>query len=167
MLPPIHVKPLLFLFWCRHHAAAVGLLLKLLDCHCHELLHTFYLKFSTLSLKLHRSSRLAIFTQPHQLADTIVYNSLYIFRKAFWDLSLGYGRIKLQYVCIRMVTLLDGRLYLRTFNMLCIIINVNDHGVFIINKTKHQCFFNYRRLFKDLRFYKVQSQFSGICGLKG
>ena len=51
--------------------------------------------------------------------------------------------------------------------MLCVIINVNDHGVFIINKTKHQCFFNYRRLFKDLRFYKVQSQFSGICGLKG
>ena len=40
-------------FWCRHHAAAVGLLFKLLDCHCHELLHTFYLNFSTLSLKLH------------------------------------------------------------------------------------------------------------------
>ena len=26
---------------CRRHAAAVGMLLKLLDCYCHELLQTF------------------------------------------------------------------------------------------------------------------------------
>ena len=31
---------------CCHHAAAVGLLLKILDCHCRELLQTFvHLKF--------------------------------------------------------------------------------------------------------------------------
>ena len=64
----------------HHHATAVGLLLKLLDCHCHELLQTFYPKFSTQNLTLCRSSRLATSTQPYLLADIIVYNSLDIFQ---------------------------------------------------------------------------------------
>ena len=68
---------------CHHHAAVVGLLLKLLDCHCRGLLQTFCPNFSTSSLTLRRSSRLAISTQPYQLADTIVYNSLDIFRRSF------------------------------------------------------------------------------------
>ena len=65
---------------CCRHAAAVGLLLKMLDYHCRELLQTFCPNFSTSSLTLHRSSRLAISIQPYLLADTIVYNSLDIFR---------------------------------------------------------------------------------------
>ena len=51
------------------HAAPVGLLLKLLDGHCRELLQTFCPDFSTSHLMLHRSSRLAT-------ADIVVYNSL-------------------------------------------------------------------------------------------
>ena len=43
---------------CRRHAATVGLLLKMLDCHCRELLQTFCPNFSTSSLTLHRSSTL-------------------------------------------------------------------------------------------------------------
>ena len=58
--------------YCRH-AAAVGLLLKLLDGHCHELLQTFCPDFSTSHLMLHRSSRLATSTQPYLLADIVVY----------------------------------------------------------------------------------------------
>ena len=44
---------------------------------------------------------------------------------------------------------------------------------FTVSKTSlstilyRQRFFTYRRLFKGLRIYKTQSQFSGICGLKG
>ena len=68
---------------CRRHAAAVGLLLKLLDCHCRGLLQTFCPNFSTSNFTLRRSSRLATSTQPYQLADTIVYNSLDIFRRSF------------------------------------------------------------------------------------
>ena len=38
--------------YCRH-AAAVGLLLKLLDCHCRELLQSFCSNFSTSALTLY------------------------------------------------------------------------------------------------------------------
>ena len=68
---------------CGRHAAAVGLLLKLLDCHCRGLLQTFCPNFSTSSLTLWRSLRLAISTQLYQLADTIVYNSLDISHRSF------------------------------------------------------------------------------------
>ena len=63
----------------RRHAAAVGVLLKLLDGHCLELLQTFCHNFSTSHLTLCRSSRLATSTQPHMLADIVVYTSLDIF----------------------------------------------------------------------------------------
>ena len=68
---------------CRCHADAVGLLLKLLDCHCRGLLQTFWPNFSTSSLTLRRSSRLAVSTQPYQLANTIVYYSLDILCRSF------------------------------------------------------------------------------------
>ena len=60
----------------RIHAAAVGfkLLLKLLNCHCRELLQTFCPNFSTSGLTLCRSSRLVTSTQPYLLANIIVYN---------------------------------------------------------------------------------------------
>ena len=67
----------------RRHAAAVGLLLKLLDDHCRELLQTFCPDFSTSHLALRRSSRLATVAQPYQLADIVVYNSLDVFRRSF------------------------------------------------------------------------------------
>ena len=75
---------------CRH-AAAVGLLLKLLDCHCCGLLQTYCPNFSTSNLTLQRSSRLDISTQ---LADTIVYNSLDIFRRGFLGCIPGIWRNK-------------------------------------------------------------------------
>ena len=56
---------------CRHHAAAVGMLFKLLDNHCSELLQNFCPDFTTSK----DTSRLIISTQPYQLANTIVYNS--------------------------------------------------------------------------------------------
>ena len=93
---------------CCRHAAAVGLLLKLLDCHFRGLLQTFCPNSSTSNLTSWRSSRLAIFTQSYQLADTIVYNSLDIL---LWGVSLEYGGMKFQYASIRMVILLDGKLY--------------------------------------------------------
>ena len=68
---------------CCHHAAVVGLLLKVLDCCCRKLLQTFCPTVSNSNLTLHRSSRLAISTQPYLLANTIVYNSLDIFRRSF------------------------------------------------------------------------------------
>ena len=74
---------------CHHHTAAVGLLLKSLDCHCHELLQTFCCNFSTSNLTMCRSSRLAISTQPYLLADTIVYNSLDVFRQSFLESITG------------------------------------------------------------------------------
>ena len=64
---------------CRLHAAAVGLLLKLMDFHCRKLLQTFCPTFSNSNLTLGRSSRLAISTLPYLLANTIVYISLDIF----------------------------------------------------------------------------------------
>ena len=67
----------------RHYTAAVGLLLKLLDCCCQELLQTFCPNFFTSNLTLRRSSRLATSTQPYLLADIIVYNPLDIFQKSF------------------------------------------------------------------------------------
>ena len=67
---------------CRHHAYA-GLLLKLLDCHCRELLLTFCPNFSTSNLTLCRSSRLTSYTQPYLMADIIVYNSLDLFQQSF------------------------------------------------------------------------------------
>ena len=63
----------------RRHAATVGLVLKLLDGCCRELLQTFCPDFSTSHFMLHRSSRLATSTQPYLLADIVVYNSLDIF----------------------------------------------------------------------------------------
>ena len=68
---------------CRRHAAAVGLLLKLLDGCCRKLLQTFCPDFSTSHLTLRRSSRLATSTQPYLLADVIVYSSLDLFRWSF------------------------------------------------------------------------------------
>jgi len=47
---------------CCRHAATVGLLLKLLDCRCRELLQTFCPNFFIPNLTLHRSSRLATST---------------------------------------------------------------------------------------------------------
>ena len=35
-------------------------------------------------------------------------------------------------VCVKMVTLLDGELYLRIFSILFVIVNVNGHVVFIV-----------------------------------
>ena len=67
----------------QHHyrAAAVGLLLKLLDCCCHELLQTFCPNFSTSNLTLHRSSRLVtLLYLAYLLADRIVDNSRDTFR---------------------------------------------------------------------------------------
>ena len=85
---------------CRHHAAAVGLLLKLLDCHCRGLLQTFCPNFSTSSLTLWRSSRLAISTQPYQLADIIVYNSLDIFHRSFLGCIPGIWQNEVP-ICLR------------------------------------------------------------------
>ena len=67
----------------HRHAAAVGLLLKLLNGCCHKLLQTFCLDFSTSHFTLRRSSRLATSTQPYLLADIVLYNSLNIFRRSF------------------------------------------------------------------------------------
>ena len=63
----------------RRHAAAVGLLLKMLDGCCRELLQIFCPVFSTSHFTLRRSSRLATSAQPYLLADTVVYNLLDIF----------------------------------------------------------------------------------------
>ena len=67
----------------RCHAATVGLLLKLLDCHCHELLQTFVLIFHFKFDITYRSSILATCTQPYLLADIIVYNSLVLVQQSF------------------------------------------------------------------------------------
>ena len=64
---------------CRCHAAAVGLLLKLLDGCCRELLQTFCPDFFTSHLTLRRSSRLATSTQSYLLANVIVYNLFDLF----------------------------------------------------------------------------------------
>ena len=78
------LQPCNKMMWpARHHAAAVGLLLKMLDGCCHELLQTFCPVFSTSHFTLRRSSRLATSAQPYLLADTVVYNSLDIFRRSF------------------------------------------------------------------------------------
>ena len=55
---------------------------------------------STSSLTLRRSSRLAISTQPYQLADTIVYNSLDIFRRSFLRCIPGIWRNEVP-ICLR------------------------------------------------------------------
>ena len=95
---------------------AVGLLLKLLDCLCHELLQTFCPNFF---ISLCRSSRLATSTQPYLLAVIEVYNLLdiCISTKILGSLT----EIWKNEVCIRMLaTLLDDKLFVKTFSMLCI-----------------------------------------------
>ena len=57
---------------CRRRAAAVGLLLNLLDCHCREILQTFCLNFFTPNVTLHRSSRLVTPIQPKKKAGKCI-----------------------------------------------------------------------------------------------
>jgi len=115
----------------RRHAAAVGLLLKLLDYHCRELLQTFCPNFSTSNLTLRRSSRLAISTQPYLLADTVVYNSLDIFRRSFLGSITWIWQNEVP-ICLRQ----DGHSfgYVKTFSMLYV--DGNGHVVFIVKKKK-------------------------------
>ena len=104
---------------CRRHAASVGLLLKLLDDCCRELLQTFCPDFSTSHLTLCRSSRLATSTQPYLLADIIVYNLFDLFRWSFLgSITIRYGRTRSRFVCVNMAILLDGKLYVKTFSIL-------------------------------------------------
>ena len=104
----------------RRHAAAVGLLLKMLDGCCRELLQTFCLVFSTSHFTLRRSSRLATSAQPYLLADTVVYNSLDIFRRSFLGSMTKIWQNEVP-ICLRQDGhFLDGELYLRTFNMSCV-----------------------------------------------
>ena len=53
------------------------------------------------------------------MGDSVVYNSLDIFRRSFLGSVIErYGRMKSRYVCIKMATSLDGKLYVKTFSML-------------------------------------------------
>ena len=45
---------------------------------------------------------------------------------------MRYGRKKSQHVCVKMATLLDGKLYVKTFSMLCV--DYNGHVVIIVEK---------------------------------